>query len=446
MILVNLFWVRWFYYSSSLLIIPLLVFQMAEASSTTQLSLQEAVRKTLGNSPEYFQTKNNLEQAELESRNTFSAFFPTLDLTATHGLRDYEPDPDGITRQTRWRSEAALVLTENLYDNGETYKRYEIFKLKWERARLQHHKIKAQIIRRVILAYYRLLVAEQDLEFVKKNFAEIDRLEKMVREQYHQGLKKRKEMLSFKTRAQRSRLEVLRAQQAVKEAHSQLLAEMGEEGSTHYHIVKATPMLLPPTKSGWSISPQDLYDERILRLVKRISEYEVELSRRRYWPELNLVASAQYGSSEYVDTGRRWSDNDQTHWGLFLNLKFNLIDWGVRQRNIRITQVQRHSEEQAVRLELLRAQKEVEDLKFNIDQAQESYNLASDLQKTELETFQALERDYKSGLTSYLELITGLSNLLDAQSRFLQTQLNQADLYLSWKYHKGILDEKTAFE
>ena len=64
----------------------------------------------------------------------------------------------------------------------------------------------------------------------------------------------------------------------------------------------------------------------------------------------------------------------------------------------------------------------------------------------EEDTFQLLERDYRAGQSTYLELTTGLANLLDAQARGQEADFKQAELYLKWKYYKGLLNEETVFE
>ena len=203
---------------------------------------------------------------------------------------------------------------------------------------------------------------------------------------------------------------------------------------------------IPKTSLNLKIQESELFEYKILQLQGQISQIDVNLAKRRYWPELSLVGAASYGSQDYIDTRQTWSDNEQTSWSLFLNLKFNLIDWGVRNRNIQIAKLSQVSAEESVRSTLLEVQKDLEVFKDDVEKSQESYRLSKELQKMEEETFQILERDYKAGQTTYLELSTGLANLLDAQSLGLEADYNQADLHLRWKYYKGILNEQTALQ
>src|SRR5690606_9855082 len=127
--------------------------------------------------------------------------------------------------------------------------------------------------------------------------------------------------------------------------------------------------------------------------------------QRKFWPELSLVASATYGSSDYVDTRQAWSDNHVTQWSVLANLKFNILDWGVRSRNIQIAALNQSTAEQTARGALLRAEEELEVFKKEVEDSSERYRLAKELQKMEEDAFKLLERDYRSGQTTYLELV-----------------------------------------
>jgi outer membrane protein len=418
----------------------------AALQASPVISIQSAIEKSLLNSPDYISAKNEMESADLAAQNAFSAFFPSLDLSASHGVRGFDPDTNGLTDVTAWSSGATLSLTENFYDNGENYKKNRQAEARLSLAKVKYDRARARVIRQVVLAYYRHNIAWQNLNFTKKNYEELERLAKIVSNQFFQGLKTKKDFLRFKTRAQRSRLDVIRAENNLIEAKSNLLQIMGLSPDQNVSFDLSVKPFIPKTPLDLKIQESELFEYKILQLQSQISQIDVNLAKRRYWPELSLVGAASYGSQDYIDTRQTWSDGEQTSWSLFLNLKFNLIDWGVRNRNIQIAKLSQVSAEESVRLTLLDVQKDLEVFKDDVEKSQESYKLSKELQKMEEETFQILERDYKAGQTTYLELSTGLANLLDAQSLGLEADYNQADLHLRWKYYKGILNEQTALQ
>lgn len=410
------------------------------------LTLSEAVKNALKTSPSYLSAKNAAESTKLESKNAFANFLPSIDLSASHGVKGKNPDITGELSKTPIVSGASLTLTESLYDNGESAKKYKIAKLKHDLANINLEKTKAQIIRQVLLAYYRHNIELQNLRFTQKNFDELERLARLVSNQFHQGMKTRKDYLSFKTKSHRSRLDVITAEKKYTKARSQLFELIGISPDANTTFDESVKPLIPKKALSIDISTESLYEYKTISLQKRISESEIALASRKFWPEISLIGAASYGSSDYIDTKETWSDNDLTQWSVLLNLKFNLLDWGVRSRNIQIAKLNTNTIEQSLNSQLLESLTGLEQFKLEVKRAEESYRLSKDLQKMEEDNFALLERDYRTGNTTYLELTTGLANLLDAQSRGLEADYQQSNLYLQWKYYKGILSEETIFE
>lgn len=415
-------------------------------TTTQQISLRQAIEQSLQYSPVYLQAKNQLKITQLQTKNTRSAFLPSLDLNATHGVQGANPDRTGEYQLTPWVSGTSLTLTETFYDNGNSYKQRQIAVLKEKLAHLQYEKSKAQVLRSVTTAYYRYAIAEQNLKFTKKNHAELNRLANLVSNQFKQGLKTRKDELSFRSREQRGQLNVINAEKNLVLAKSQLLESIGLAPGENIKFDTAIKPILPSKTLAIDITVDKLYEAEILSLQREIGDIEISLAQRKFWPELSLIGTASYGSSKYIDTRQSWDDNDGTQWSLLFNLKFNLIDWGVRSRNIQIAASTQSQTEQSARITQLQAENNLESFKIELQRATESYRISKELQKMEEDTFTLLERDYNAGRSNFLELTTGLANLLDAQSRGLEADLHMADLYLQWKYYTRTLNEETLFQ
>jgi len=323
------------------------------------MTLQQAIEKALQTSPTFLRSKNQMESAELESKNTFTNFFPSVDLSASHGIRGIQPDRSGLTTRTPLVSTATLSLTENIYDNGESFKKNKIAEYKLQLAKLNYEKIKAQMIRSVVLAYYQYNIAVQNLKFISKNFDELERFSSLLKNLFHQGLKTEKDYLGFKTRAQRSRLDVIRAEQILSEARTTLLKEIGISPDEMVRFDETVKPVVSKKELDVEFRTESLYEYRGLDLQNKIGELEVSLAERRLWPEVSLVAAGSYGSSDYINN-QRWSDSETTQWSMLLNLKFNLVDWGTRSRNIQIAKYSQSSEQQSAQNSLLQALKELQ--------------------------------------------------------------------------------------
>src|SRR5437868_3914922 len=81
------------------------------AENKERFNLKQSLQQAFAHSPTYLSAKNQLEAANLEEKNNFSSFFPSLDLSASHGVQGVNPDVSGLTAKTPWVSAASLSLT-----------------------------------------------------------------------------------------------------------------------------------------------------------------------------------------------------------------------------------------------------------------------------------------------------------------------------------------------
>src|SRR5690606_8581062 len=128
------------------------------------------------------------------------------------------------------------------------------------------------VLRAVVLAYYNYIIAGQQLGFTQKSFSELERLAKLVSNQYYQGLKTRKDFLSFKTRAQRGRLDVIQAEKNLQRAEDELRASIGINPSEKVSFDPNLKMVLPKKNLHTNIEPEQLYETRSLELNRLIGE------------------------------------------------------------------------------------------------------------------------------------------------------------------------------
>ena len=103
----------------------------AQALEDKAVTIRESVLKTLERHPRLKMLKANRMAVEYDYKKSKGGLYPSLDLTGGTGYDEYS---DSGTRQTGddddWdhRSEAGLVLTQLVYDGGETFRQMDIDK------------------------------------------------------------------------------------------------------------------------------------------------------------------------------------------------------------------------------------------------------------------------------------------------------------------------------
>jgi outer membrane protein TolC len=78
-------------------------------------------------------------------------------------------------------------------------------------------------------------------------------------------------------------------------------------------------------------------------------------------------------------------------------------------------------------------------LMLDIRRIQKSLSLNQELLTAEEQTYQTLESQYREGKVAYLDLITELNNLLDAQIQFYSIYFEALSSKAKHSYYKGTL-------
>ena len=75
----------------------------------------------------------------------------------------------------------------------------------------------------------------------------------------------------------------------------------------------------------------------------------------------------------------------------------------------------------------------------NLKALKVSWQLNRDLLKMEQENFTNLEDDYRQGKVAYLDLVTGLSDLLAAKTNFYTNYINLMSSLAQYRYYEGTI-------
>jgi len=187
--------------------------------TTVPFNLRTAINYAIDNAASFDSVKKELEIAELEKENAFSAFLPSLNFSTTHGLSDGAPR----TSVQPWASSLNLTLTENLYDNGASYTKHKISELKLEKARHVFHTQRNKICLEIASEYVRFSLYSKLAEIQQSQLKLIQKQYSLVANDYYQGVRTRKDFLRFKTQVSRAEIDLLNAKNNVESSSLNLL-------------------------------------------------------------------------------------------------------------------------------------------------------------------------------------------------------------------------------
>lgn len=415
-------------------VVILIFFYYSAPSFSANVSLQDLVKMALEQSPVISGVRHNFEISKLKVKVARASFLPSLDLSTSQGM-----DKQNIKGQAdRASSMASLTLSENLYDNHKSIYKYQSAS---DSKRLQEIKLEketAQICLNVSREYFNYSFASYLIDVNQKLFSSLSNQFNSIENLYKQGLTTRRDYLRFKTRLQRANITLQNSLVELEKSKAEMRRITGvmEEdfNIARWTVNKNDIELIPITE----LELTGHYDLKIIDLQKQINMYDVKISEREYWPELNIDSKLSYNRPEYLrgggETGKEWST--------MLTLNFNLWDWGKRSNSLSIVKANNLVKEYQYKEELNSLQVKMKNLFLNITQQKRNFGLNKDLLTLEEQNYLSIEKDYYAGKAFFVDIINALNDYTSTQEAFYRNYFEMHKSLSEYYYHQGTLYEK----
>lgn len=409
----------------------------SEAEHLERFDLKKSIIFAIENSPSFDSLRRQLNISLLEEQSAEARWLPSLDLSATHGLLDSSPRKN----RTPYSSDFNLGLTESLYDNGVSRTNQKIATLTKNEAEISFEDQKNRISLDVASQFVAYSLNIKLLEIQEKQLKLISRQNDMISKDYYQGVKTKNDFLRFKTQVSRSEIDVVTAKNIVEKSKQELQRLIGVNHASSLQI-EFIPISLDSKKMDVFDSVPTLESHlqfKAAEIHKKINDLNVTLVSRKNLPEWLLSSGVNYTSSSYLGTGQSFSDNAQIGWNVLLTVKYNFLDWGIRSRDKQIALQKKMIQSNDLDSKLLALKSSLNQLQFDIKKIQKNFELAKELLSLEKSNIEFIEREYRNGKVQYLDLITGLNNLSDAQIKFYSAVSDLEIARYTLFYHQGKL-------
>ena len=410
------------------------------------MGLKETVKKDMGlkrmveyglkNSPTFQKSRNDRVISQIQLETAFSQFWPSLDLTAAHSWysKDYKNPSGHLT----------LSLTETLYNNGTHHINYHIAKLKRRLSEIKFKRDRDDFCLDIIRAYNNYSLAEQIHLVQGFQYSLLLKQFKSIEQKYKGGEKTHVEYLRFKAQLQRANLSLKAADNDKRKFVEFLKALIGWKGEA-LHIKSAKPNKKEDFEKHSLPSLINHYDYQMAGLQKSIDDKKVSLARRKYYPEWFVSGHLTYKNPDYLGRSNSWGASEQSeHIGssLLLTLRYNLWDWGTRRRDVALAKIERNSSHHILDARILNLKTEISNLMLDIKQLKENYELSRKWVDLEKKSFESLQKDYRNGRTTFLDLVDSVANYIAAKEFFYRNHFNLSSSIAEYHFHRGQLYEK----
>jgi outer membrane protein TolC len=203
-----------------------------EIKSGDSFDYRKAILFATTNSPDFDSITRQLSVSLLEEDTAKAKLFPSLDLSATHGVQDSTPK----TGTGPWNSLLNLSLSESLYDNGVTNTNKQIAILTRKQNEVNLLDKKNSLSLGIISQYLTYSLNVKLLEIQNKQFKFLNKQYDLISKDYYQGIKTQKDYLRFKTQVNRGEIDLINAKNTLLKSKQELERLIGVDISSTVEI------------------------------------------------------------------------------------------------------------------------------------------------------------------------------------------------------------------
>lgn len=405
------------------------------------LNFQQTLQRALERSPEFSSLALKAQNAKWASTSAWTALLPTIDLQASYAYNRQNTSNyfTSVYQHAPWSNQAGVSINENLYDNGVTWRLAKISDLNEKAQELGLQSGRDRLLVNVAKAYYDFSLAMGTADLQRQQIETLKTQFRTIEGRYRQGVSSNRDYIRIKAQVQSAEISLLSQEIQIQETKQALRLLVGDAEATEFKPLQPKRSLLKDLPS--KISEKATYEFRIAEIQERISEVTYESANRLQWPRLSLKGSYNYTVPQYL--GEKFAGVDDPYWNLqvMLILDYRLWDWGTSQRTVRIAENQKRVEQNTQVSSRLKVSQDLLQLENQMRLIQQSYDVSQQILKANQLAYDSLNRGYRDGKISYLDLITALNTLYSSRSQDLSLCFNFLKSRLEWAYYEGTVDE-----
>ncbi|MBS1983454.1 MAG: TolC family protein [Bdellovibrionales bacterium] len=412
-------------------------------------TLKALLSFALQHSPTVLTAEESARQASAGETVSLAALLPQLDFNSTHGLASTASVTSGqYLQQGNWISQAGIVLSASLYDNGKSWTAYRTAGLARERAELALKNARAQLALDLIRAFHDYSYQVKSFDVLREQTRLLERQYRSADYQYRQGLRTAEEALRFKIKFQRAEIDQDDARESLRRASRELFRLAGMANEFDAETLASAKLLVPTDLeqnpgpvAAKTIDPESTVEVRLARLSTQVVQGSVDISRRTLWPELGLTASTGYSANGYLRRAGDAPSSDAWNSSVLLTLDYKIWDWGGRRNQYAQQLSQRAASEIDARRTALDIHVKLQDLESDLRRLQALYTSALDLRRLEESSYRELESRYRDGKTDYLNFVEGANSFLQAKQSLYSTVRDLLKKSAERQYYEGTLND-----
>ncbi|WP_442589005.1 TolC family protein [Pedobacter sp. AW31-3R] len=414
--------------------IPLLLLGLLFSNLTyaqqQQLTLKDALNYAVENNANARKSKLDIDGGKFKTQEVRAQALPQI--TGNAAL-NYNPiigqlvfNGQAVQLGNKWDSNARLQLSQQLF-NQQVFTGLKAAKTSESFYNLNADLTDEQVIEQVANGYYQVLVSRQQLNVIDTNIKNVKVVEKIISNQYANGLAKKIDVDRIKVNLTNLQTQREQTINAVVQLENQLKYAIGMPVNTdivlpadEFSKIETMPVLAD------SINVAGRTEIKLLNVQKELYELQRKAYVAEYYPNLSLTANiSTTGQSGRFDLfSRNGSALYYDASAIGLTLKVPIFDGfatrsRIRQANVDLRKVDIDIRETTNGLNLAYENAKIQ-LRNNIN------TIKTQRQNVQLaqEIYNSTQNNYNNGLAALTDLLDTENALTEAQNSYTQALLN----------------------
>jgi len=406
---------------------PDLTFSSDKEENQNLLSLPDAIKKALESNPRVKAAYFHVDESDARIIQARSGLLPQIYLNETFGRTtnpmwafgtklnqekiaqsDFDParlnDPDVMSNFI-----TSVTLDWTLFDGGQTWISLKQAQLDNEASQLMLQRTREEIIAQAGMAYYGLLIAEENLALIRQILETARSHSSMVRSRYENGFVVKSDLLRAQVRVSELEQELFTAESGLIIAKAMLCNAMGIQAGSSFR----TSTILE--QGGEIEEPVEIWIQKALanrndlkQLITResMTKEEVDKSLAGHLPSLHLVGNYEINSEDFRDTADNYMVGAMMKLNLFSGERISGKTKEARA-SLRRIQAIRHELELGIDIQVRQAYYHALSSRKRIKTSQESVVQAE-------ENLRIVRKRYENGLYTIVSLMDAEAALKQA--------------------------------
>lgn len=407
----------------------------AQAQESISLSWQDCRERALAHNEDLQRADNAVRQAELDKEIALAAYLPKADGMA---MGTYLSDMDmmGMTLQMRGAYLAGINLTQPIYTGGRIRAGQKLARIGREAQQENQRKTRMQVIADAANAYWSYIAVSAKVRMLDAYKAQMDTLYRQAETSLAAGMATGNDLLRIRTRQSDIYYQWQKARNGKNLCRLALCHAIGCPLETEILPTDTVIPIEPPSSLDTDISA--LPELALLQKQIEAAEEQVKMTRAAMLPTVALSAGYIYYGNIKLNGFTQDADGtpqpftskfDDGIWQAMATVSIPLCHWGENLKKMRKSKLDVAN----ARLDL-----EKNTRLLHIEARQASQNLLDGycLLKTATLGSQTANENLRIMHDRYLNGMSTLTDLLDAQSQWQQARSNLIDAQTQYKIYE----------